>query len=107
MAKGINPSRKFELSQRTSVDSGRVLKTLRIVHEDGRGTQVDFGYKVKRFKCKNGCEHHNHMVCVTCGRQSYLDNSFLEDLQDSLAQSQGFIPQKHDFQIYGLCRLCR
>jgi len=85
----------------------KVLKTIKVIKEDGRGTEIDFGYRIRQFKCKNGCEHHNHLVCVFCGQYSYLDNTSLENSQDQLAKNNSFIPQKHIFQIYGLCKNCQ
>ena len=107
MRKALNHTPKVESPQWPLAGTGKVLKTVRIVKEDGRGAQVDFGYRLKQLKCKNGCEHHNHLVCVVCGRQSYLDNQILEKLQDRLAKASGFSPKKHDFQIYGVCANCQ
>ena len=84
-----------------------VYKTIKVIKDDGMGTEINFGYRIKQFKCKNGCEHHNHLICVVCGRSSYLDNITLEDLQDKLAKQNSFIPKKHMFQIFGLCENCR
>ena len=89
-----------------TVDQLHVCKTVKLVKDNGQGTEINFGYRIKQFKCKNGCEHHNHLVCVVCGQQGYLDNALLEDLQDRLARTNGFIPKKHNFQIYGLCKNC-
>ena len=85
----------------------KITKTIKMVTDNGVGTEIDFGYRIRQFKCKNGCEHHNHLVCVRCGQYNYLDNTFLEDLQDKLAKVNNFVPKKHDFQIYGLCKSCR
>ena len=84
-----------------------VYKTIKVLKDDGTGAEIDFGYRIKQFKCKNGCEHHNHLVCVVCGQHSYLDNTTLEDLQDKLAKQNSFVPKKHNFQIYGVCKNCR
>ena len=85
----------------------RILKTVKMVDKQGLGTEIDFGYNIKQFKCKNGCEHHNHLVCVVCHRHVYLDFEPLEDLQDKLARAKGFIPKKHNLKVYGVCANCR
>lgn len=84
-----------------------IYRTVKVVNDNGAGAEIDFGYRIKQFKCKNGCEHHNHLVCVACGRYIYLDNETLEDLQDKLSKNSGFIPKKHNFQIHGICRDCQ
>lgn len=84
-----------------------VYKTIKVLQDDGTGAEIDFGYRIKQFKCRNGCEHHNHLVCVICQQYSYLDNVVLEDLQDKLAKQNSFVPKKHNFQIFGICKNCR
>jgi len=90
-----------------TIFKNKVYKTIKLVNEDGMGAEIDFGYSVKQFKCKNGCEHHNHLVCAVCGKYVYVDDVKLEDLQDKLAKDHGFIPQKHDFKVYGVCSNCQ
>ena len=92
---------------RKNLGRTNIYKTIKVVKEDGTAAEIDFGYRIKQFKCKNGCEHHNHLVCVLCGQYSYLDNTLLEDLQDQLAKENSFKPKKHAFQIFGICKNCR
>lgn len=105
----LNPKKKFNVTglSKNTLGRNKIYKTIKVIKDDGTGTEIDFGYRIKQFKCKNGCEHHNHLVCVLCGHHSYLDNTKLEDLQDKLAKENNFIPKKHAFQIFGLCKNCR
>ena len=82
-------------------------KTVKLVCENGLGTEIDFGYSVKQFKCKNGCEHHNHLICMVCRKHIYLDHESLENFQDKLAKDNGFKPTKHNFKIFGVCAECQ
>ncbi len=84
----------------------KTYKTVRVIKEDGLGAEIDFGYRIRQFKCKNGCEHHNHLVCSLCGTYIYLDNEPLENLQDNFVKANGFVPKKIDFKIYGVCKNC-
>lgn len=99
--------KKYNPLDRQNLGRPNVYKTIKVLKDDGIGAEIDFGYRIKQFKCKNGCEHHNHLVCVVCGQYSYLDNTTLEDLQDKLAKQNSFVPKKHNFQIYGICKNCR
>ncbi len=84
-----------------------MFKTVKIINDRGLGAEIDFGYQIRQFKCKNGCEHHNHLVCMICGAYIYIDSGNLENLQDSFVKSNGFIPKKINFKIYGVCQDCR
>lgn len=87
--------------------ASKVTKTVRLINKEGVGAEIDFGYSVRQFKCKNGCEHHNHMVCSVCGKFIYIDDLNLEEYQDKLAIMNGFKPQKQVFRIYGICSNCQ
>ena len=83
-----------------------IYRKIKILRDNGMGAEIEFGYNVRQFKCKNGCEHHNHLVCMVCGRYIYLDDEGLEDYQDKLAKDNGFKPEKQYFRVYGVCRSC-
>ena len=51
--------------------------------------------------------HHDHMVCVKCGRLDEFSNNVIERHQSDAARSRGFLPLRHNLVIYGLCRDCR
>ncbi len=80
---------------------------VKMVNDTGQGAEISFGYQIRQFKCKNGCEHHNHLVCVVCGKERYLDSLPLENLQDKLSKAKRFSPSKHSFQLFGVCRDCQ
>ena len=98
---------KKVLAKEEMFSQQKIYKTLKIVKSNGEGAEIDFGYHIKHFKCKNGCEHHNHLVCVVCRKHIYLDYLPLEDFQDQLAKDNGFKPTKHNFKIFGVCAECQ
>jgi len=50
--------------------------------------------------------HHDHMICVKCGRIQEFTDPRIEILQEKNAHSHGFIPLRHSMTLYGLCREC-
>ena len=50
--------------------------------------------------------HHDHMVCVKCGRIQEFTDPRIEMLQEKNAHSRGFIPLRHSMTLYGLCPKC-
>lgn len=89
------------------IPKSNIRKTIRIIRENGEGAEIDFGYHIRQFKCKNGCEHHNHLVCIICGHYSYIDDHVLEGYQDQLAKENNFKPTRQYFRIYGVCKNCQ
>lgn len=51
----------------------------------------------------NEGEHHDHIVCMTCGHiEEFLDPA-IEARQVAIAQQRGFILQEHSLSLYGVC----
>jgi len=51
--------------------------------------------------------HHDHMICVNCGKILEFENTKIENLQLSVANSHNFLPLKHNLTMYGLCDKCQ
>ncbi|MFT4796959.1 MAG: Fur family ferric uptake transcriptional regulator [Candidatus Azotimanducaceae bacterium] len=52
-------------------------------------------------------EHHDHIVCVKCGRVEEFRDDEIEARQKLVANSLGFELTDHNLNMYGLCPDCR
>lgn len=52
-------------------------------------------------------EHHDHLVCIQCGKVLEFFRPDLEKLQESICNEQDFQPFHHSLQIFGLCSRCK
>lgn len=48
--------------------------------------------------------HHDHMVCVECGRVFEFYDKTIEDRQRKVAERAGFVLEDHSLHMYGVCR---
>jgi Fur family ferric uptake transcriptional regulator len=48
-------------------------------------------------------DHHDHIVCVTCGKVLEFHDEVIEEQQRQVAQSMGFILTGHALHLYGVC----
>ncbi len=48
--------------------------------------------------------HHDHVVCVKCGRVEEFYDAEIEKRQESAAAKLGFTVQDHSLTIYGMCK---
>jgi Fur family ferric uptake transcriptional regulator len=55
------------------------------------------------FEINHG-SHHDHIVCLDCGRVEEFMDSGIEDRQTSVAQRLGFDIRDHSLILYGQCR---
>jgi Fur family ferric uptake transcriptional regulator len=67
-----------------------------------RATEQRFVYEVAI-----GRKHHDHLVCVGCGKIIEFVNEQIERLQDEVAQKHGFELVAHFMRLSGLCAACR
>lgn len=51
----------------------------------------------------NAGGHHDHIVCVKCGRVEEFYDAEIEKRQESAAAKLGFTMQDHSLTIYGMC----
>jgi len=58
------------------------------------------GYSV--FELSKG-KHHDHIVCVTCGRVKEFVDDTIEKRQQMIADDLGFQISEHELVIYGKC----
>jgi Fur family ferric uptake transcriptional regulator len=51
----------------------------------------------------NAGEHHDHLVCLTCGRVEEFFDGEIEQRQRAIAQQRGFALQEHSLSLYATC----
>lgn len=61
------------------------------------------GYSV--YELSQG-EHHDHLVCVKCGRVEEFRDDIIEERQLLIAERAQFKMTDHALNIYGLCSSC-
>ncbi len=83
-----------------------VARTVKLMCESGVCRQVDFGDGSQRFEHKHGHDHHDHLICLKCGRFEEIYSPELERIQAGLVRKYGYIQESHKLDIFGLCPRC-
>jgi Fur family ferric uptake transcriptional regulator len=55
----------------------------------------------------NRGEHHDHMVCVKCGRVEEFSDEIIERQQQEIAATKRFSLTDHVLCLYGVCADCQ
>lgn len=55
----------------------------------------------------NEGRHHDHIVCVKCGRVDEFMDETIEQRQKAIAEKAGYEITDHSLYIYGICKQCR
>lgn len=82
-----------------------VYRTLSLLEESHMVTSLSFGAQGKKYEL-GAKEHHDHMICTSCGNITEFVDEEIENRQDSIAAELGFKILDHSMQIYGLCKNC-
>ena len=48
-------------------------------------------------------EHHDHIVCVACGKVLEFNDELIEEQQHKVAEALGFTLTGHALHLYGIC----
>ncbi len=51
--------------------------------------------------------HHDHLVCVKCGRVEEFVDEEIERRQEEIAKQAGYVITDHSLNIYGICKKCQ
>jgi Fur family ferric uptake transcriptional regulator len=93
-------------AQGHSLDSPTIYRVLQWLKEMGVVSQTDLGGEAIMYQILGDKPHH-HLVCLSCGAVSDLDDSALESLRRHLRNDYGFEPRIDHLAIFGLCKHCR
>ena len=84
-----------------------VHRTLKLFAECGIAEQRHFGDGQARYEASDHDEHHDHLICVTCGKIVEFEDPRIEELQVEVAAGHGFTIERHRLELYGCCSDCR
>jgi len=84
-----------------------VYRTMKILADCGLARSVDLADGITRYEHLYNHEHHDHMICMQCGKSIEFFKPEIETLQDEASAHLGFKVLDHKLQIYGLCKECR
>lgn len=79
-----------------------VYRTMKVLVQCGLIVEHKFGSGVTRFEVA-GDDHHDHMVCLSCGDIIEFHNEQIEETQILIAEGFGFQITKHRHILYGYC----
>ena len=83
-----------------------VHRTLKLFAECGIAEQRHFGDGQARYEASSQDEHHDHLICLSCGRIVEFEDARIEKLQVEVAADHGFTIERHRLELYGTCQDC-
>jgi Fur family transcriptional regulator, ferric uptake regulator len=83
-----------------------VYRTLRLLTECGLALERKFNRQVSTFEPNRLGKHHDHLICLKCGKIVEFENGTIETMQEAVARDHSFIITHHILDLYGQCLEC-
>lgn len=84
-----------------------VYRTLKLLAECGVASERRFGDGLSRYELADEAStHHDHLICLSCGKITEFEEPRIEELQDEIATRYGYEVSTHKHELYGTCPDC-
>ena len=88
------------------VSRATVYRTLGLLVDSGLVRKVYLGEDHIHYEHIFGHTHHDHLVCIKCGKVIEFSDKKIEKLQARICQKSRFQEISHTVQIFGYCKDC-
>jgi len=90
------------LNEHMDIGLATVYRVLTQFEQAGLLSRNNFESGKAIFELNEG-KHHDHLVCLDCGRVEEFFDPDIEHRQQSIARDRGFALQEHALSLYGNC----
>ncbi len=98
---------KLSKKKDRTLSKATVYRTLALLKESRILDEQDFGGGKMLYERAIGHHHHDHFVCIRCGKILEFENDRIEKLQDEEAKKQDFKVVYHSHKLFGFCKRCQ
>ncbi|MBB3196013.1 ferric iron uptake transcriptional regulator [Roseateles terrae] len=93
---------KALLDERADIGLATVYRVLTQFEQAGLLSRNHFESGKAVFELNEG-HHHDHLVCLTCGRVEEFYDPQIEERQRAIAEERGYALQEHSLALYASC----
>jgi len=97
---------KALLEDGEDVGIATIYRVLTQFESAGLVTRHHFEGGISVFELNQG-EHHDHILCIKCGKVEEFVDEVIEQRQKDIAEKSGFSMTDHSLNIYGICKDCQ
>ena len=90
------------LAENQEIGLATVYRVLTQFEQAGLLKRSNFESGKAVFELEQG-QHHDHLVCLQCGRVEEFYDAEIEKRQQEIAKERGFSLQDHALSLYGTC----
>ncbi len=97
---------KILLSEDEEIGLATVYRVLTQFEAAGLVTRHHFEGGNSIFELNKG-SHHDHIVCIKCGRVDEFTDEVIEQRQKAISAKLGYELTDHSLYLYGVCTKCK
>ncbi len=93
------------LEENSDIGLATVYRVLMQFEQAGLLIRSNFESGKAVFELNEG-QHHDHLICLSCGRVEEFFDAEIEKRQQIVARTKGWLLQDHAMSLYGHCTDC-
>ncbi len=93
------------IAEDVDIGLATVYRVLTQFEQAGILTRSQFDGTRAVFEINDG-DHHDHLICTSCGRVVEFYETEIEKRQYEIAKEHGFTLESHTMMLYGICSKC-
>ena len=92
--------------QGDNVSRATIYRTIPLLIQSGLITETLHCQDKTSYENIFNKKHHDHLVCINCGKIIEFYNEKIEKLQEEVCREHNFVPIEHRLGIKGYCKNC-
>jgi Fur family transcriptional regulator, ferric uptake regulator len=88
------------------IGQATVFRTVKLLADAGIARETGTAGGGKSYEHAFGHAHHDHLVCIRCGKVVEFQDDGLERIQERVYRRHGYEPIGHRLELQGLCPSC-
>ena len=89
--------------RRSGVGQATLYRTMRLLVDADIVEEHRFDDGITRYEVQDEDAHHDHLICLICGKIIEFEDKIIEERQEILAREFGIQIITHKMELYGHC----
>ena len=88
------------------VSRATVYRTIDVLVKNNLVRKLDLGDGRARYENKMDTAHHDHLICIQCGKIDEFMDNIIENRQEVIVENFGYKLIRHIHQLFVICDEC-
>ena len=89
-----------------NVSRATVYRTIDVLVKNKMVRKLELGDGRARYEHKVNATHHDHLICIQCGKIEEFMDEVIESRQDKIVKKFGYKLVRHIHQLFIICSEC-